>query len=339
MVREIGSDFEMYDGENQAAECRLFTHATLLASGRQAIYNAVMMASAKRLWIPAYFCYEVIDTLRSYGLEIAYYDDHPLAGVGENAILEELNPDEALLQVNYFGLRASNVRPNTAAVVIEDQTHNLTASGEGDIKVASLRKSLPVALGGAIFTSSQNALALSQAAETESLANRRYSYMRLKSMYLRGMISSKDAFRSGFVESEEEVASLPVSQIDSTSKKLINDFDVYSLYNKKLQNWSYANERLGKRLDIMQPEDNSCIPFSIVALTADKSERDALREYLINRSIYPAVLWAMPTCQHDIYPEAFDLSERLLSLHCDYRYDIEDMERLCNVIEEFYGYY
>lgn len=338
MVREIGSDFEMYEGENPP-ECRLFTQATLLASGRQAIYNAVMMASAKRLWIPAYFCYEVIDTLRSYGLEIAYYDDHPLAKVGESPVLMQLNPDEALLQVNYFGLRASNVRPNTVAVVIEDQTHNLTASGGGDVKVASLRKSLPVALGGAIFTSSQNTLTLSRSTETESLANRRYSYMRLKSMYLRGKISNKDTFRSGFVESEGEVALLPISQIDSTSKKLINDFDVYSLFSKKLQNWSYVNRRLGKRLDIMQPEDNSCIPFSVVALTADKSERDALRKYLISQSIYPAVLWVMPPRQEDIYPEAFDLSERLLSLHCDYRYDLGDMERLCKVIEEFYGYH
>lgn len=328
----------MYEGE-KPADCRLLTQATLFASGRQAIYTAVMMASAKRLWIPAYFCYEVIDTLRSYGLEIAYYDDHPLAGVGESSVLMRLNPDEAMLQVNYFGLRASNVRPNTAAVVIEDQTHNLTASGGGDVKVASLRKSLPVALGGAIFTSSQNTLTLSRSTETEILASKRYSYMRLKSMYLRGEISSKDTFRSGFVESEGEVSSLPISQIDPTSKKLINDIDVYSLYSKKLQNWNYVNGRLGRRLDIIKPEDSSCIPFSIVILTTDKSERDTLREYFISRSIYPAVLWTLPPFQKDIYPEAFDLSERLLSLHCDYRYDLGDMERLCKVIEEFYGYH
>ena len=66
-------------------------------------------------------------------------------------------------------------------------------------------------------------------------------------------------------------------------------------------------------------------PFSLVLLFKSKEVRDKMRDILINRqTVFPAILWKIPEMQNS---ESVDFANRMLSIHCDGRYD-KDLDEL-----------
>ena len=80
----------------------------------------------------------------------------------------------------------------------------------------------------------------------------------------------------------------------------------------------------------MVPEDESCTSFSLVLKLRNKEERDKLRMQMIENQIYPAVLWNVP---ESISDEIVEFSQTMLSVHCDGRYTLSDIQFLTNKLE------
>ena len=66
------------------------------------------------------------------------------------------------------------------------------------------------------------------------------------------------------------------------------------------------------------------------------NQRDELREFLRNRSIFAAVLWPVPESYKHSFPNAFSLSKSTLTIPLDQRYSIEDAIFVAKSIKEFY---
>ena len=86
-MKEFGSDFQlMPDYRNIVAKSSKGTLYDVYgcmreyACGRHSIEAICKFKGWKRIWIPAYFCYEVIGYLtHEAGIEIKLYDDTPLS--------------------------------------------------------------------------------------------------------------------------------------------------------------------------------------------------------------------------------------------------------------------
>ena len=99
-MREIGSFIELefpkgneyYTGDINVAR---------LNTGRAAIWHAFRLTGAKAIWIPYYQCKTVREFLTKKGVEIKYYHQDKIF----NPMDLNAKPDEAVLLVNYFGLR------------------------------------------------------------------------------------------------------------------------------------------------------------------------------------------------------------------------------------------
>lgn len=63
-------------------------------------------------------------------------------------------------------------------------------------------------------------------------------------------------------------------------------------------------------------------------------ERMALRQHLIQNRIYPAILWKVP--EDSCFSDALDFSNRMLSVHCDARYNRQQIEEMCSLINKYY---
>ena len=84
-------------------------------------------------------------------------------------------------------------------------------------------------------------------------------------------------------------------------------------------------EGLGNRVKFMFPVENMDCPLFVPILLPNRNE---VRAHLTKNEIYCPVHWPKPEgCDSNIY----DLE---LSLICDQRYGIEDMERIVSVIKE-----
>lgn len=336
---EFGSDFHRCDSpfHGETTLDTLLPSRQLYASGRMALLAVARQQGWKRLWVPAYFCHEIIDAWKKE-IEVRLYDDYPLE-MEDDAIVRSLpyETGDALLRMNYFGLRGCRSNRSIAVPVVEDHSHALNSEwalrSDADWCVASLRKSLPLAFGGVLW--SPKGLQLPKEPDSEATCNRlaaeRYEAMALKAQYLHDG-GDKETFRRKFIATEEGLDGINrIAAIDDESRRILQNLDVAKWNEQKQKNWQVTC-RLLERLEVVGRNEASA-PFSIIIRMPDKQARDRFRRYLIETLIYPATLWNIP---EDVpFARCKDFGERMLSIHCDARYSEQDIQQMCEEINNY----
>ena len=333
---EFGSDFHYVEerggGKNTLQD--FFPSANYYADGRQALIHLYRSQGWQRLWVPEYFCYDVVASLREAGLELRFYTDYPGSNDNENLNLD-FRAGDAVLRVNYFGTRSYRSPEKLMVPVVEDHTHDLIGDwalrSTADWCIASLRKSLPIPEGGMLWSPVGSRLpeqpALSD--ENERIAAIRWEAMKLKADYLEGRFADKDAFRKKFTETEEWFDDAEPVAIDKRSMEYLSRFDVTQWQQAKRRNWLLLKDSV--HADFQEPENDDATPFSLILMAKNGEERERIRQQLIKNAVYPAILWHVPD---DCCQEVKDVSRRMISIHCDGRYTEDDMKRMATIINE-----
>lgn len=336
-MKEFGSDFHyisVFQGMGNSLS-DFYPHANYYADGRQALIHLYQSQGWQRLWVPEYFCYEVIESLKQAGLNLMFYTDYP--GNDDANLNKVVRPSDAVLRVNYFGTRSyRSPEKLLVAAVIEDHTHDLIGDwpihSTADWCLASLRKTVPIPEGGTLWSPMGLRLPEQPATseENERIAAIRWEAMRLKARYLEGEPIEKATFRAGYVDTEEYFDHVPVCALDKASQEYLKTFDIRGWYNQKRSNWELLKDIKKEGVLVIAPESMSCYPFSLVLLFDNPDERDRVRKDLIAHQIYPAVLWNVPDTASC---EVKSFSRRMLSIHCDARYTADDIQQMKTIIE------
>ena len=339
-MKEFGSDFHYIDYYNsgRAHLTDVFKGAALLADGRQCIVVLIRQYGWKRLWMPEYFCYEVIETIKNQtGIEVKMYVDSPLyEGKVEDIPYEE---GDVLLRMNFFGMREHRSSKNIPVPVIEDHSHDpfghWALYSDADWCVSSIRKILPLPEGGMMWSPKGYRLdiELFTSEENEKIAAIRWEGMGMKTQYLKGEAISKDDFRKRYTETEEFFDYAEPALIDKRSREVVSkELDINLWQGAKRKNWMLLKDLMKQeRCKVMEPENDSCTMFSLVILLESKEIRDAVRKRLIEACVYPAILWNL---SESASIEAKNFSERMLSIHCDGRYTEEDIQELALIMNK-----
>lgn len=342
-MKEFGSDFHYIQPSRSGGNTLkdFFPSANYYADGRQALIHLYRSQCWQRLWVPEYFCYDVVASLEESGLELAFYTDHP-SNHNDSNELEAIQSKglfrktDAILRVNYFGTRSFRKVDNLEIPVVEDHTHDLI--GEWALKstadwcIASLRKSLPLPEGGMLW--SPLGLNLPKAPnvseENEKIAAIRWEAMKIKTLYLSEGNVEKVAFRTGFMDTEEYFDRADVCALDKQSSEYLTQFDVRDWHNSKRKNWELLRDIKKDGVNVVHPEGMGCYPFSLVLIFESFDKRDRVRTELINNHVYPAILWPIPATQDS---ELLRFSRGMLSIHCDARYSTADIMQLKSIID------
>lgn len=341
---EHGSEFPwlaewLSPGQPDCVETR---EQRLTGSGRDAL-RLVLTAGAtragwQRVLVPSFLCQEVVESIKAEGFDVSAYEDDPRRPIAA----PHGTADDVVLVVNTFGVRA---RPHDAArgaAVIEDHTHDpwsdWAQSSQADYCIASLRKTLPMPDGGLVWSPAGHEL---PAAPTLTDAHRLASAdklraMLLKALYLAGGAIEKAAFRTLAAAGEQRIATGEPSAIDPVSTAVLGRLDIGTWRAARRRNHLHLSTRLADVPHVaVLPTDNpqSC-PFSTILIVDTAERRDAIRSFLIARDVYPAVLWPLGDASIPLPAESVALSRRVLSLHCDGRYTIADMDRVAELVRE-----
>lgn len=339
-MKEFGSDFHYIDTytSGRAHLTDVFRGATLLADGRQCIVVLIRQYGWKRIWMPDYFCYEVIETIKEQtGITVKFYEDTPLhEGQVENLPFRE---GDVLLRMNFFGIRDKRSNANIPCPVIEDHTHDpfghWALYSDADWCISSIRKILPLPEGGMMWSPKGHRLTvdLQPSEENEQIASTRWEGMEMKTAYLNGEDVSKDEFRRHYTETEEWFDHAEPSLLDEQSKTVVSkQLDINLWQGAKRKNWALLQRLVNSDVcKVLNPEDETCTMFSLVLLFDNKETRDKVRKHLIDACVYPAILWAVPESASE---NAGNFSERMLSIHCDGRYSIEDIQQLASILNK-----
>lgn len=290
----------------------------------------------RRLWVPSYFCPEVVAAARETGLAVSAYGCLPL-GLPPPAACDppRAGPGDVVLQVNYFGLEARGVAAGALELAgaerIEDHTHDPCSPwarrSRADFCLASLRKTLPLPDGGALWSPAGHALPAAPPlrARHRAAAARKLVAMALKARYLEGRAVPKAVFRRLAAQAESALGVGPASAISAEARALLGGFPVERWRARRRDNHRLVTAALADvpGLRVAQPADGErgC-PSSAMLVFASGALRDAVRAALLEAGVYPAILWP---AQQGAVERA--LSARLLSLPCDMRYGARDVLR------------
>jgi hypothetical protein len=346
-MAEFGSDFHRCDADfrDTLARCEhislydVYPEARYYASGRHALEAVIKQNGWERIWIPVYFCYEVVEAIKATGIKVSFYNDNPLLESDEDEVRQLPYQDgDVLLRMNYFGLRTKRTNSGIPMPVIEDHSHDLISDwarlSDADWCIASIRKIMPTAAGGILWSPKKHQLpaTLQETPQCKKMAELRYEAMQMKKDYLKGSVVDKDAFRAKYIKSEELLGELSISGIDAESRDIAQTMNIRMWCDLKPENWLTAYELLKGKFNVLGAAD-SRYPFSLVIVSSTAEERDELRSYLIENRIYPAVLWQLPNDTQ--FKEALDISQRMLSIHCDARYSKNQIKQMCDIILAF----
>jgi len=327
----------------EAACAQPWATGQLLGSGRDALRSLARHGRNARgwsqLWIPAYLCQEVVSAVVGEELAVRVYPDLP----GQPLRLPEFTAGDALLVVNTFGLRSRQAFDLPGGVdLVEDHTHDPTSAWAGasraDFAVASLRKSLPVPDGGALWSPQGHPLPakVGVTQERRLAAAAKRAAMELKAKYLAGEPVDKAQYRKLALEGEAGMASGQVSAITEETSAQLTSFPFRWWRDRRRVNSAFMRARLSglAGISVLQPDAGDCVPFS-VPITFERLEaRDRVRAALAERRVYTAILWTLEETARPVPDDAIDLSRRLVSLHCDGRYGRGDLERVSAILEE-----
>lgn len=336
-MKEFGSDFH-YVGStgNGKTLFDFFPRANFYANGRQAIGALILQEKWKRIWMPEYFCYEIIDSIKKNDIEICFYNDNPLLDDDIEISKIKFEDGDVLFRMNFFGLREFRDNSELGISVIEDHSHDLIGdwpvNSNADWCIASLRKTLPISEGGMLWSPKNYSLPKLpiQTDKNILLSKKRWKAMNLKRDYLSNEIINKDKFRILFLETELEFDELQIAPIADDCVSFLNSFDIEEWFIKKQSNWNILSKIESKLIDLFKIESEKCNNFSFTILFDTSDRRDKARRDLIENKIYPAILWSIP----EEYPNAKDISDRMLSLACDGRYSVYEIIVLKKIIEK-----
>ena len=116
-------------------------------------------------------------------------------------------------------------------------------------------------------------------------------------------------------------------QIDNESLKIIMGINLENIKNKRIENTKIINKKLNKNSNIkfLVQEYNENDGLLFVPIILDTAVRDNLRKYLIENQIYLPIHWPLEENINNIF-------QKELSLICDQRYEISEIEKYINLI-------
>lgn len=347
MKTELGSDFHFLDNifQDNADNSieKIYPESNIYFSGRSALFYIIQLGIQlygwRNLYLPEYYCHDVVHFIQKLPINLCYYDDGPYTNsILDVAIIDR--KENVFLHVNYFGFGIASRLVLSNAFIIEDHTHDLTSTwalnSTAHYCFASLRKILPVPAGGIVWSPQKLQLPCKPLERelSNTAAYMKLSAMLLKKNYLEGGNIEKQEFRNLFLNSEllfEEEGTN--GNLPAIILELIKKISINALREHKSGNYQclYQSVKTKQIIWGTNQEENQC-PLGLVMYFEESNKRDSMKKFLVENKIYPAVLWP-----NQKERKAKEFSHKSLFIHCDIRYDLNDMLYLAENINNFNG--
>ena len=361
MLSEIGSNFWI-NPNNELSNKALQppkqfgcdgTDYAWLSTGRSAIRCVIKsieernLSMVKRILLPSFTCYTVIEPLIEAGYEIHYYDVDRNLNSSIDALLETAIAKKVSIVLfhRYYGFdtltgdvkKFEDLRKH-GIVIVEDCTQCLYSNFDkqgADYTFGSIRKWLGTPDGGfAVCATGTFTDKPTQYDEKLEKAKVVASYNKYK--YLFEGKGEKSLFLQQFRDAEyildEQIGWYAIGEM---SAKLQSNLDITELASKRRENFETLLinfpecnkiEPLFKKLAV----ENVPLYFPILV-----KNRSSLQQLFVKNAIYAPVVWPKPACQTVVCEEAEYLYEHLLCIPVDQRYGKDDMMRVISVMLEY----
>lgn len=348
MNMEIGSEFWTVE-INVDKSITINDNHKYLLSGRTALDFIIKDIKRNQIfrtvYLPNYCCHSMIQPFLDNEILVEFYDISFKKGVYSYDVNFNCEFD-VLLIMDYFGFRNNstdhiiNESANRGKIIIEDATHSFFGkfpyNKKSDYVLSSIRKWTGLESGALAIKRNSDFNYPSSTLTNDNYINLRKTAALLKKNYIEKSIGSKNEFLKLFSIAEKLLEEDYVGYVapDSNIKKIAH-LDIDEIIGKRKQNAKLLVSELKKikQLETMREISDTDTPLFVPIIIADE-KRNQLRKWLIDNNVYCPVHWPIS----DVHPKKFDdsLYKNSLSLVCDQRYGIQEMQKVIKLIKEFY---
>ena len=332
---EIGSEFWFENNPQPIAD----RNGVYALSGRTAIdliiQDILATHRVQNVYMPAWGCDSMIAPFADRGIRVDLYD---MRFNGHLEYLVDENKHADIFYVNnYFGydstIDAEIVKHFRAkgSIILYDRTHSMLMNDEpvktlADYSFASIRKWMGV-IGGAVVKGVKDCQL-----KPCSYLDCKEQAMRMKKAFIEGDTSiDKQTFLSLYGEfGHHLVEDYQNYEMDDLSYVLYKTEDFAAMRHKRRENAKYLHEHL-KGVRFLGKLTDNAVPLFVPVFFDTTEQRNAVRKKLIEAQIYCPIHWPKPA----MIPADFEVNkiyDTELSLICDQRYNLDDMDRLVTLI-------
>jgi dTDP-4-amino-4,6-dideoxygalactose transaminase len=148
-------------------------------------------------------------------------------------------------------------------------------------------------------------------------------------LYTRKEFGAEAGFKE-FQENERKLDNQPIRSMSVKTKEILAHIDYELVVNRRRANWQYLHSLFQERNHLSLPGLDSFACPMVYPFMVEEGEE--LRRKLIEGKIFVAKYW--PNVMDDgIHKTEFLLSNQIVAIPCDQRYQEEDMERIVELLE------
>ena len=279
-------------------------------SARNALRYIVKAYEIKEIYIPFYTC-PIVWKILEENCKINFYhiDDNFMP-------TKDFQQDDYVLYTNYFGTCAKNVKylADKYSNLIVDNAQAFYMPKYGIASFNSIRKFFGVSDGSLLYSDKT----LNEDLEQDT------SYQRCSHLLKRIDVNATFGY-SDFVKNDDSLIDETIKRMSNLTTKIFNSINVNDAKIKRLENFKYLHKYLSKTNELKVELDADDVPMVYPFLIKNEN----LRSKLIENKIYVAKYWSeLPVEYYENY-----LCKYLLPLPIDQRYNLENMKKICEVID------
>lgn len=307
-----------------------------LVNGRSGISLIIDCIQPGNIWLPSYLCESIIDAIKHSGIQINFFEVNCHLEIDKISWIEQIERGDLVIFIDYFGFPVDSKIIESVkargAFTLEDASQALLTNEVGknsDFVLFSPRKILGIPDGG-ILTYRHNL-----EFDLESLIPPpvRWWLKSLSASLLRREFDKHGGDKYWFqlfqeVETDQPIGNFKMSELSKTL--IFHSFDYSEIASQRKANFNSLLGNLSE-IGIYKHLPQTVVP---VGFPIRVKNRDQLRQKLFSEEIYPPLHWPIDGIVPESFAESHRLESEIMTLPCDQRYTVEDMERVAGFFSE-----
>ena len=316
--KSIGGYFEL---ELPVQKQQKYPDALKFQSARSAFFSLLQhMPNVKRVYAPAYLCDSMLAPIYASGKILELYEINEKLCIKEEI---QLNVDDLLLYVNYFGVCDPNVDRvlqtyNPSQVVIDCSQAFYAGPYDCLATIYSPRKFFGVPDGGLLIT--KQLLSAPEVKDQESI-------FRMSHLIQRLAFSAEEGYAS-YKVAEKSLDELKPKIMSDLTSQLLQSINYEDAENKRQSNFQALHMTLGQS-NLLSLDHVEGAPMCYPYLSA----RDIDKAFLANHRIYIPTYWPDVNKRGRKNSFEIDAANNLIALPCDQRYEISDLDKVLKELD------
>lgn len=292
--------------------------AIALNTGRNCLEYILRVRGYKKLYLPYYSCEVLLEPIMKLGIEHVFYHIDERLEIDGNI---HLGDGEALLYINYFGLKQDYVETLAAKfgkrLVIDNTQAFYAQPVQGIDTFYSCRKFFGVSDGAYLYCDQPLDMELEQD----------HSWDRMTHLLKRIDVSPEAAYND-FSRQDDHLKDNPIRSMSQLTRRIMASIDYDIVKTKRRENYLLLESALSKKNGISLTLSNDAVPMVYPYLSTDPE----LRHRLIDSKIYVATYWPNVVDWCDDNSNEYKLTKYLLPLPIDHRYAKHELNHIFELI-------